>query len=230
MRAALGATGARLAREIMIESWYLPLPGPASGAAGDRGSAGARRSGACASAALARDTRRRGHARLRQRHHSDDQHPAVCFPRGTALERIWRKRCATGTDRSARRSESRLEPRVVIVFQLALCFVLLVCAGLLARTFHHLQRNAIGFQPQGVVTMIYDLPGAVTRHRRDVTERAGFHERLLTALRAQPEVISAGTSIRLPFPHNSTARTRKASSDSTSETGRFRPISGRLPE
>ena len=31
MRAALGATGARLAREIMIESWYLPLPGPASG-------------------------------------------------------------------------------------------------------------------------------------------------------------------------------------------------------
>ena len=32
-----------------------------------------------------------------------------------------------------------------------------------------------------------------------MTERAGFHERLLTALRAQPEVISAGTSIRLPF-------------------------------
>ena len=31
MRAALGATGARLAREIMIESWYLLLPGPASG-------------------------------------------------------------------------------------------------------------------------------------------------------------------------------------------------------
>jgi putative ABC transport system permease protein len=88
---------------------------------------------------------------------------------------------------------------VLVVAQLALCFVLLVCAGLLGRTFQRLQQNTIGFRPQGVLTMTFDLPGGVTRYGRDVAERAMFHERLLTLLRAQPGVVSAGSAARLPF-------------------------------
>ena len=89
--------------------------------------------------------------------------------------------------------------RVLVVAQISLCFVLVVCAGLLGRTFYLLQRNEVGFRPQGVLTMTFDLPGAVTRYGRDVTERAVFHERLLTLLRAQPGVVSAGSAARLPF-------------------------------
>jgi putative ABC transport system permease protein len=77
--------------------------------------------------------------------------------------------------------------------------VLLVCAGLLGRTFYLVKQNAFGFQPEGVLTMTFDLPGAVTRYGREVAERSLFHERLLTTLRTQPGVVSAGSAARLPF-------------------------------
>ncbi len=89
--------------------------------------------------------------------------------------------------------------RLLVVAQVALCFVLLVCAGLLARTFYHLQRNPIGFRPEGVLTTTFDLPGNVTRYGREVRERVTFHERLLTLLRQEPNVVSAGSAARLPF-------------------------------
>ena len=89
--------------------------------------------------------------------------------------------------------------RTLVVAQVALCFVLLVCAGLLARTFYSVQRNPVGFRTQGVLTMTYDLPGGATRYGRDAAERAAFHERLLTTLRAEPGVLSAGIANRLPF-------------------------------
>ena len=55
--------------------------------------------------------------------------------------------------------------RLLVVAQVALCFVLLVCAGLLARTFHHLKQNPIGFRHDGVLAMTFDLPGGPTRVR-----------------------------------------------------------------
>jgi predicted permease len=89
--------------------------------------------------------------------------------------------------------------RSLVVAQLALCFVLLICAGLLARTFYLVQRNPVGFRTDGILTATFDLPGAVTRYGRDVAERAAFHQRLLTRLREQPGVVSAGSAARLPF-------------------------------
>jgi putative ABC transport system permease protein len=89
--------------------------------------------------------------------------------------------------------------RLLVVAQVALCFVLLVCAGLLARTFYHLQQNPIGFRPDGVLAATFDLPGGVTRYGRDPLERAVFHDRLLTRLRELPRVTSAGSAARLPF-------------------------------
>ena len=89
--------------------------------------------------------------------------------------------------------------RTLVVAQLSLCFVLVVSAGLLGRTFVLIQQQPFGFRPQSVLTMTFDLPGAVTRYGRDVNERAMFHERLLTLLRAAPGVVSAGSAGRLPF-------------------------------
>jgi predicted permease len=89
--------------------------------------------------------------------------------------------------------------RFLVVAQLSLCFALVVSAGLLGRTFLLLQQQPFGFRPEGVLTMTFDLPGAVTRYGRDINERAAFHERLLTQLRAQAGVVSVGTASRLPF-------------------------------
>ncbi|MGH7556131.1 MAG: FtsX-like permease family protein, partial [Longimicrobiales bacterium] len=113
---------------------------------------------------------------------------------------------------------SLLWHRALVIGQLALCFVLLVCAGLMARTFYLLQQNPIGFQPRGVMTMTFDLPGAVTKYGRDVNERTAFHERLLSHLRAQPGVVSVGTASRLPFaealdPTDAPGRVRFAITD-----------------
>ena len=200
MRAALGATRARLAREIMIESWVLAFAGACLGV--PLAIAGVRALVDLAPAHLPRLHAIRVDAGMLVFGSVITLMTSILcgllpawYGARTNLEEALREGGRTG----APGVRSLGWNRALVVFQLALCFVLLVCAGLLARTFHLLQRNAIGFQPQGVVTMIYDLPGAVTRYGRDVTERASFHERLLTALRAQPEVISAGTSIRLPF-------------------------------
>ena len=89
--------------------------------------------------------------------------------------------------------------RLLVIAQVALCFVLLVCAGLLARTFYHLQQNPVGFRPDGVLTMTFDLPGGATRYGRDPAERPSFHDRLLTRLRELPAVTAAGSAARLPF-------------------------------
>jgi putative ABC transport system permease protein len=200
VRAALGATRGRIAREILVESWLLALLGACLGI--PLALAGVR-----ALVDLAPPHLPRLHAIGLD---------ASMFVFGGAITLVTSSLCGllpawygarTNLEEALRDGGRGGGPgarsagwhRVLVVCQLALCFVLLVCAGLLGRTFHLLQQNAIGFRPAGVLTMTFDLPGAVTRYGRDVTERALFHERLLALLRAQPGVVSAGSAARLPF-------------------------------
>jgi predicted permease len=220
VRAALGASRARIAREIFVESWLLALLGAAVGV--PLAIAGVRALVDLAPPSL-------------PRLHAITVDPGMLFF-GTGLT------CATallcGVLPAWYGSRSRLEEalrdggrtgapanrslgwhRVLVVGQLALCFVLLICAGLLAQTFYFVQKNPVGFRAEGVLTATFDLPGAVTRYGRDVAERAAFHQRLLTELRAQPGVVSAGSAARLPFA---------AQLDSTDAQGLFRfELSGR---
>jgi predicted permease len=200
VRAALGATRGRLAREILVESWMLSLLG------------------ACLGIPLAiagvRALIQLAPPHLPRLHAIGVDARMVIF--GIAITLLTSILCGllpawygarTNLEEALRDSGRGGGPgsrslgwhRGLVVAQLALCFVLLVCAGLLGRTFYLLQRHSFGFKPQGVLTMTFDLPGAVTRYGKDVKERALFHERLLTLLRAQPGVISAGSAARLPF-------------------------------
>lgn len=200
VRAALGATRGRLARELLIESWMLSLIG--AGIGGPIALAGVK-----ALLDLAPPHLPRLHA---------IGVDAGMFGFGIAITLITSMLCGvlpawygarTNLEESLRESGRTEAPGArslawhggLVAVQVALCFVLLVCAGLLARTFHRLQQDAIGFRPAGVLTMTYDLPGAVTRYGRDEQERAAFHDRLLTRLRTEPGVVSAGVAARLPF-------------------------------
>jgi predicted permease len=200
VRAALGASRGRLAREILVESWVLALLGACLGV--PLAVAGVR-----ALVDLAPPHLPRLHA-IRV-----DMGMLVF---GSVLTFVTSLLCGvlpawygarTNLEEALREGGRTGAPgarsigwhRTLVVAQVALCFVLLVCAGLLARTFYSVQRNPVGFRTKGVLTMTYDLPGGATRYGRDVAERAAFHERLLTTLRAQPGVLAAGTANRLPF-------------------------------
>jgi predicted permease len=200
MRAALGASRWRLAREILLESWLLALLGACLGI--PLAIAGVR-----ALVMLAPPHLPRLHA---------IGVDASMFLVGLGMTLVTSVLCGllpawygsrTNLEEALRENGRSGGPgarslgwhRALVVVQLSLCFALVVSAGLLGRAFFLLQRQSFGFQPEGVLTMTFDLPGAVTRYGRDVNERTMFHERLLTLLRSEPGVVSAGSAARLPF-------------------------------
>jgi predicted permease len=200
VRAALGASRGRIAWEIFVESWLLALLG------------------ACLGVPLAvagvRALTRLAPPHLPRLHAIEVDAGMLFFGIGltfatallcgvlpawyggrTNLEDALREGARTG----APGARSLGWHRALVVGQLALCFVLLISAGLLARTFHLVRHNPVGFRTDGVLTATFDLPGGVTPYGRDVNERATFHRTLLARLREQPGVIAAGSAARLPF-------------------------------
>jgi predicted permease len=91
---------------------------------------------------------------------------------------------------------SRNWRRVLVVAEVSLCVVLLVAAGLLLRTFLHLQGLSPGFDPQGIVTVSVSLQDAryATRQSAEQLFEAG-----LERVRALPGTISASAALGLPY-------------------------------
>jgi predicted permease len=115
--------------------------------------------------------------------------PAVHASRGNAHDLL--KDAARGT--SSRRL-GRLMGRLVRV-EIAVSFVLLVAAGLFVRSALNVRRVDLPFDPEGVTTSWVRLPDARTPGRPD---RAVLIERLVDALRAIPGASSATVASVMP--------------------------------
>ena len=85
---------------------------------------------------------------------------------------------------------------ILVACELALCLMLLVGAGLLARTFYNLKQAPLGIQPAGTLMAGVDIPGTIYH---EVGKRRIFYGNLLRDLRERPGVVHAGLSTLRPF-------------------------------
>lgn len=85
---------------------------------------------------------------------------------------------------------------VLVIGEVALALVLLCGAGLLMRSFYHLQSMDPGFDPHDVLTFRTNLPGA--KYKTDEQQEA-FYTRALDRIRALPGVTVAGAAQIFPL-------------------------------
>jgi putative ABC transport system permease protein len=109
----------------------------------------------------------------------------------------WRDGTRDGSGASARQ---RLRSALIIV-EVALSVTLLIGAGLLFRSFWHLQQVDLGFNVTPVMTARIRLPSATY----GVRTREAFIDRLLSEIRGLPGVVSAATSSAVPLTAGNTS-------------------------
>jgi predicted permease len=97
----------------------------------------------------------------------------------------------SGSDRGAHSLSNGL-----VVVQIAICFALLVGAGLLTKSFYRMQAEGPGFGTEGLLTAKVALPDD---RYGDAASQARFFDRLLPALGALPGVTAVGYTSALPF-------------------------------
>jgi len=117
--------------------------------------------------------------------------PAITSARGDLLSPL----------KEGGRSETCGQHRLgsaVIAGQVALGIVLTTSAGLLVTSFIHLIHTNDGFNPDHVLTLLFETPDS-----RYANTRAEFYHEYFEKLRALPGVQSAGGSILLPMIDNS---------------------------
>lgn len=107
-----------------------------------------------------------------------------------------------GRGMTSGRRRSRLRSALVAA-ELALAMVLLIGAGLMARSFLNLRKVDAGFKPRNVLTMRIPLPESkypIPANPNSPPPKAlGFFEQLLERVRAVPGVESAGLTTMLPL-------------------------------
>jgi putative ABC transport system permease protein len=85
---------------------------------------------------------------------------------------------------------------LLVVSEVAIALVLLVGAGLMIRSFFTLNSVSPGFNPKGVLTVGVGLPAA---SYPDLPKQADFYNRMAMDVRTIPGVESAAVIIRLPM-------------------------------
>ena len=110
------------------------------------------------------------------------------------LQNSGRRSTDTG---SGRRFQSAL-----VVLEIALALILLVGAGLMIKSFRHLQDIDPGFSPENLLTLEIAIPR--TKYPED-TDRSAFVQRVLDRVAQLPGVTSAGITTSLPINELSTS-------------------------
>jgi putative ABC transport system permease protein len=188
VRAALGADGWRIARQMLTENLLLAAAG------GALGIAVARWALAAIVAASPAELPRLTEVVLDWR--------VVAFVLGLtaaatlligALPALAGARAGSSPLRDGARTTSagRRTRRALVVAQIAASVALVVCAGLLLRSFMRLQAVEPGFHTEGVVTFRVSLTGVKYSDDAPVIQ---FWESLLARIRALPGVQAAGAS------------------------------------
>jgi putative ABC transport system permease protein len=196
VRAALGCPGARLVRQLLLESLLLSLAGGVAGLLLAQSVTGALLTAAPEAVARA------GSEAL--------EHTVFAFSFGVAvlagigfgvapalqatrldLDAVLRE---SGRSGSGSRRQTRAR-NVLVVLQVALALVLLVGAGLLLRSFERLRSVDLGVRASRVMTFEVHLPSG---RYEAADRRARFHRDFQARLAAQPGVRTAAAVSRLP--------------------------------
>ena len=113
----------------------------------------------------------------------------------------------------------------LLIAEVALAFVLLIGAGLLVRSFLHLQQVDLGFRPENLLTLETLLSEP---KYPSPDQRVAVHRQILKRIEAVPEVESAGATTFLPLTYSSAEnwRERITLGDSTGTPSTTTPVEG----
>lgn len=194
VRSALGASRARVVRQLFTESLLLALIGAAVGSAfaalSLRGIAAVAPADALRNGDFGLGAGVLGFAL------AVSVAAALLFGLLPAL-RATRGNLATTLREGGRGGTGRARIwDALVITEAALAIVLLVSSGLLLRAFRGTLEADPGFDAAGVI--VADLPLPASRYPTDTTV-AVLHGRLLTAVRALPGIESAGLISQIPF-------------------------------
>ena len=194
-RLALGATGKRLARQLMTESVVLALTGGLIGLAITpfilRGLI------ALAAKTLPRTVHTAIDLRALALTAAVSVLTGILFGLAPALQAS-RKRNFDGL-KSGRNTEGRRPRRLrslLVISETAFSLLLVAAAGLLIRSFAEILKVDPGFRPDGVLTLRVSLPGATYSKPEQIR---AFYSSLLERIQPLPGVESAGAVSALPL-------------------------------
>jgi predicted permease len=196
VRAALGCSGWRLVRQLLVESVLLSLAGGVAGlllakiVSGTLLAAAPATLSRVGSEALERSVLAFSFGVAVLAGIAFGVAPAIQATRPD-LEGMLRE---SGRSSSGSRRQARAR-NVLVVCQVALALVLLIAAGLLLRTFNRLRSVDLGVRTANVLTFAVHLP--MGRYG-DVEQRARFHRDFQARLAALPGVRAAAAVSRLP--------------------------------
>ncbi len=117
----------------------------------------------------------------------------------------WERLARVLVESSGRSSGGRAQSRLrsgLVVWQLALSFMLLIGAALMLRSFSKLQHVDAGFKAENVVAMPIDLnfeKYSNEDHRADLERIEQFHLSLFRSVRELPGVVHVATSYTFPL-------------------------------
>ena len=194
-RMALGASGARLARQLLTESVALALVGAAVGVAITpwvlRGLL------AIAAKSLPRTVHAGIDVRMLALTAVVSLATGILFGLAPALQSAGKRRFdGLKSGRSTEGARPKRLRSALVICETALSLLLVAGAGLLLRSFAQILKVDPGFRPDGVLTMRVALPDAVYSKPEQVR---GFYRELLERVQRLPGVQFAGASSGLPL-------------------------------
>jgi len=197
IRSALGARRSRLVQQILTECLFLGLAGGALGLA--LAVAAIRGIRAWVSSDLPRVGEIQIDVRMLLFAALFSLLAAIAFGLGPALHTSNANLSETLKEGALSAGETAGKKRVrslLVIFETTLSFILLIGAGLLGRSFLHLQDVNLGFNPYHVLTAGISLPRAEYAKSE---QWLSFYTRLIAQLKNQPGVVAVTATLPLPL-------------------------------